>query len=227
MSIATAAPVVPGKHTARNLELTSEVAYFLPQGLLHQGYDYPRSFAFYLRRSTMTAACHSLGMNGRLIDAMISVECLLQDACNWLGARVPIPGMRSISGTCFLSLWVASCGLILETESSFSAAENSVTICLFIVTFLVCSERSSRFSSVPGILDRLRKYLYVPDVSLYLKAAGVDVWVATLAFVISKGNPEYEEHFLGKHLKILAERTPRISSFGDLRAALSAGISVP
>lgn len=115
----------------------------------------------------------------------------------------------------------------LLNEDSLTAAENVLSVCLFIFVFIVGLGAHTACSPVPGILPRMRKQFLDPELRPTLREAGIDGWVAFLLLVASVQNHDHGEYFFHYYMETLAARPLPIVTFEDFRTTVDGCMWVP
>ncbi|KAK4666236.1 hypothetical protein QC763_405670 [Podospora pseudopauciseta] len=185
---------------------TFAASHLLPHGLLKKLYNYPHSSPFYQAGSAMATACATLGVSRDLINHITTLDCLLRDALAWYISR-PTSQWDALDIQNLMSIGLGELiHFILRAETSLSATENVIAICLFVFTFFVGNGAHAACSPLPGIMPRLRHHFTDAELSQNLKRIGIETWVGFVLLIASSQNPESEEFFFRFMVEMLGDR---------------------
>ncbi|KAK5658075.1 hypothetical protein OQA88_2631 [Cercophora sp. LCS_1] len=209
------------------MERAFAAQHLLPDGLLKKLYQYPESSRSFGQKWPMAERCRAAGMRDELVAQVHMLECLHADLMGWVMQR----GIYGWDALDMQNMFSIAMGEIVRwyllNEDSLTAAENVVSMCLFIFIFIVGLGAHTACSPVPGILPRMRKQFLDPQLRSALREAGIDGWVALLLLIASAQNQDSGEYFFRYYMEMLAARSPPITTYEEFRTTVEGCMWVP
>ncbi|KAF3075437.1 hypothetical protein CFAM422_002505 [Trichoderma lentiforme] len=215
------------RHSVPRAAISFQKAKLLPPDLISQLFhNYPKSSRFYGEPGPMWRQSSRIGVDGKLLDLIRTMECLLQDTRAWFEAPDTSP-FDTIDLNTIYSMIISMCVrwyLTTESEGRLKAVDAILGLCLMqFAAFLCRSTCPARYSGPISVLERLNEHLFYHyhENMAVLHAADLDIWVGILIVLSSDGISGYQDIFWNIYMEIIAKNRAVLGSFGDLQTILT------
>ena len=193
----------------------------LPLGLLGELYSYPETSRFFASQSPIIETLQRLELSPELVSLVHSAACLVRDTEAWpqygLDA-MDLQNMYSISLHDLMRWYVDH---VEHAAGQPVTANGIICLSLFMLLAFICRGRQAVHGPLPSTIDRLKRHCAADDVLEPLEGTGLDVWIAVLAVMGSRGYRD-EDFFMQQFASVIESQTEPIESFEVLRQRLGA-----